>query len=707
MTKLIIDLSDVAGESHPEDNVVVWSPVHREGSAGRTVSPTQHTIRLTEGVGEREVEPGPLMVQTHVRAIADTRPKEVVVPDQDTVTLWDLLEQDFTYTPPVVSSVSQDRAAAEDAAGRAEAGADRVGTAEQVETWAEAAKTSETNASTAASDALIIKNSIPATVATEVDLQVPPAVSDAIAQDSTIVTAAQDAVYAEVDAGLPGKADTSYVDAQDQALGQRITDERWKRSFIPAGTLSLDDLTEGEWTIGSTSLANALGLPAARGGLTLRDVTDGRVGVFTVLAGGTRRQEVWVISKLQDTWQPWHRIYPLDDKADVTYVDRMLDKKADYSTPASTSGDAVWAQVTEDGQRLPLGYGEDGHLDDHARAVWREDTLNLRTEDDGSGYAYRLTSDKGHLLLGIEHDGRTTLPGLVTTNHPREHYLAEDGHLRPVHAGMSQWSIWGSSSLDYIAQMLVDMAPAGTRVNDEANGGERIQHVAARLGSNPVILHDPVIPASGTATVDCELYRMTNMRPFTGTVDGVDVSFAWDTSLGSWAITRTTPGEEITLTGDYPLIPTRGMAARDHMTILWAGKNNTTDEGGEQVMIDMTHDMIKFLTPLHKRVLVLGHLPNDTEAWNDESTGHLWRLRTVNAELARRYGRLFVDLEAVIFSPDIWERTGLTPTDSDLAAQAARKMPPSLTFDGAHLVEELNRVIIDVIDTRIRQLRWY
>lgn len=182
MTKLIIDLSDALDEFHPDDKVVVWSPVHREGARGQVVNTAQKQIKLDGGNASQEVEPGPLMVKIQCRGLSDTAPKEVTVPDQAEVSLWDLLEQDFTYTPPIISEVVEARAEVREAVAR-------VGSAEQVGEWAERSET-------AASDALTIKNSIPATVQSEVDTRVPPKVAEVIAADSTVVDAAAAAVGA-------------------------------------------------------------------------------------------------------------------------------------------------------------------------------------------------------------------------------------------------------------------------------------------------------------------------------------------------------------------------------------------------------------------------------------------------------------------------------------------------------------------------------
>lgn len=217
MTRLVIDLSDVLDEYHDDDAVVVWSPHHRQGSRGQVVNTAQKRIRLTAGKANQEVEPGPLMVKIQCRGLSDTSPKEVIVPDGAWVSLWRLLEQQHDYTPIVVSEVSQLRDDTEVFAKRAEAGADRVGTAENVAQWAEDAEESAKDAGQSASDALIIKNSIPSTVTAELNQRVPPLVSSELASDSTIRAAASQAVSAAADEQISGM--TLYLDS---TVGTRV-----------------------------------------------------------------------------------------------------------------------------------------------------------------------------------------------------------------------------------------------------------------------------------------------------------------------------------------------------------------------------------------------------------------------------------------------------------------------------------------------------
>ena len=115
MTLLEINLTDVLLETDPDDKVVVWAPVMREGPAGQLVGPRRKSIPLTDGVGSDEVVPGPLMVQVQCKAMSDARPREVVVPEEGPVTLTGLLDSAgaFTYSPAVVGQVAQMRDDAE------------------------------------------------------------------------------------------------------------------------------------------------------------------------------------------------------------------------------------------------------------------------------------------------------------------------------------------------------------------------------------------------------------------------------------------------------------------------------------------------------------------------------------------------------------------------------------------------------------------
>ena len=81
MRTLTIDVKDVGGTASIGDSVVIRSPAVRASeTSGRLVSPTPIVVVLNNGVGEAQVEPGPLLVQFRCRNVSNTAPIEVTVP---------------------------------------------------------------------------------------------------------------------------------------------------------------------------------------------------------------------------------------------------------------------------------------------------------------------------------------------------------------------------------------------------------------------------------------------------------------------------------------------------------------------------------------------------------------------------------------------------------------------------------------------------
>ena len=103
MTLVTIDLGDVAGGHHPDDHVIIRAEAFRESQGGGVTSTAEVVIPLVDGVGQAEVEPGPVVVAFRCRAVADTREKRGVVPESGPVGIEQVIYAAFTYTPPVVN----------------------------------------------------------------------------------------------------------------------------------------------------------------------------------------------------------------------------------------------------------------------------------------------------------------------------------------------------------------------------------------------------------------------------------------------------------------------------------------------------------------------------------------------------------------------------------------------------------------------------
>lgn len=139
-----INLKNVGYGANPVDKVIFYSPVYRDGTnSSELISTAEEHVYLANGVGAVNLAPGPVRVRFSVRGIADTVAKDGIVPETGPVTLNKVIENDLTYSPPVVSEVIAARDEVrqlhdgiEDLTYAAVEAAIRIGTAEQVGVWA-------------------------------------------------------------------------------------------------------------------------------------------------------------------------------------------------------------------------------------------------------------------------------------------------------------------------------------------------------------------------------------------------------------------------------------------------------------------------------------------------------------------------------------------------------------------------------------------
>ena len=398
----------------------------------------------------------------------------------------------------------------------------------------------------------------------------------------------------------------------------------------------------------------------------------------------------------------------VSDKANVSYVDaadQALSQRvsAIEPKPAGDVGDAAFAHATEEGHRLPLGYTSDGRLDQLARRVWAEDVTGTYEVAD-SEYVHAVTTGDMHLLLGVKADGTVEIPGLKSSvNEPASKWIHPDGGYYPTSVDTSAVVSWGSSS---VAAMSGDFANAfaqrGITHVGRARGGEKIEHIAARMGAVPSMIYPLTIPATGGVNVVSRNVVAQNLfLAHTGWLGGVHGTLSH--ASGHTRFTRTSPGEEVALTSMSEFIPDEGLALRDKFVILSVGKNDMGERGAVERVLDYTDRMVKFLTPLTPCVIVMGHfIDQDTEIGGTEYQ----QIMSVNSALAARYGESYFDHAAALASPEIWDRTGITPTSADLDQQGNLRLPPSLAKDNQHQNDTTNIAIAEMVAELADRLGW-
>lgn len=109
MTKVTIDIRNIASSTHADDRVFFRSPVVREAPGGGLINTANEVVTLTDGVGDVELTPGPVIVTFQCKGVADTAPKRGVVPTTTPATLLDVLGDTLTYEPEVLGMVTQAR----------------------------------------------------------------------------------------------------------------------------------------------------------------------------------------------------------------------------------------------------------------------------------------------------------------------------------------------------------------------------------------------------------------------------------------------------------------------------------------------------------------------------------------------------------------------------------------------------------------------
>ncbi|MFC3864626.1 hypothetical protein [Alcaligenes aquatilis] len=298
-------------------------------------------------------------------------------------------------------------------------------------------------------------------------------------------------------------------------------------------------------------------------------------------------------------------------------------------------------------------------------------------------------------------------PQVIGSDHPvsGSDFYMRDGELLPVLSNMARFAGWGSSSMSRSSTALNALAVSlGATYFDGAVSGQGSEQISARLGAVPAFCTFPnnMIPA-GTEEISIVVPDIGwhAGQDYTGTINGVHGRLRYS---GGPKFSRTTAGEPVLVPPNTPFLPDDGAQNRASITFLWMGRNDLsgTDDRTESC-IKNTDASFDWLAPLVKRALVLGHfkgdLTSDSSVWD--------RIERVNAAHRMRYGRLFVDVDAYLISPQVWVDMGLTPTQQDLDQQTVGTTPASLRVDGLHLTNAAYQAVVThCVRARMVELGW-
>lgn len=352
---------------------------------------------------------------------------------------------------------------------------------------------------------------------------------------------------------------------------------------------------------------------------------------------------------------------------------------------ARTDG-SVWRHTTQEGELLPLGYGEDGHLDAHAKRIWKQDIVHTTEVGRHPVYAHAITDkDTSTLLFGIRWDGGIDAPGQAASKLSLDTLFPVVGHaVTPTISEENKWTMIGSSSSQHFGAAVASrVAALGVQLSQMGKSGEGIEHIEARWGSSPALLtvSGDRVPVTGSVVVTSEnMPPSASMRPFVGTWSGIQGTLS--STATTLTFTRTSYGTGAEAPPSTPFYPQESVPRLSDLLINDSGKNSLSVAGGAAQVIAGTHRMLQHLAPLEKRFVVIDHFVNS----NQSPTGlQATQVAEVNAAYYASYGDAVVRRSDWLAGSEVWAQTGITPTAEDLTAQANRLLPPSLSLDAYHM----------------------
>lgn len=258
------------------------------------------------------------------------------------------------------------------------------------------------------------------------------------------------------------------------------------------------------------------------------------------------------------------------------------------------------------------------------------------------------------------------------------------------------WAMWGDSlvapgsSGDWVSKFAASIS---VNAYNGGQGGEGIRQIAARHGAVPALMTavGGIIPASGPVAVTTNAYfPASNGRSTIGSLSGVPGTYARSADGLSATFTRSTPGTATPSPANSKFTPLFGATMRDRNIIFLAGRNSFLYGADPFETIQCMRQMIDYLTPRVKRVMIFEIPPKNTEVTgsNDRKT-----LDTINTLLKTSFPEYFVDMASWLRTQAAATAAGVTFTQQDLTDIANGVTPTSFTSDGLHFSQPCGTAI--------------
>ena len=297
------------------------------------------------------LDPGPVRVELEGGTVHN-HGWNIDLPDEGTWSLADLVDAQVDWSPAVIGRAEAAAREARDHADRAEAGADRVGTAEQVGTWASEASSSASDASSARSGALTARDA----ARTASDAAEGHA-SRAATSETNAAASESAAKQSETNAGdyaaVATTAATEAVDAMDSvsdiiganyATHEYVDSKNWVRTPLSTGD-DLNSLGQSGVYVANRGyiMSSLLNRPEGAGNQgVIEHIVAGDVKFQRLIHSRTSWIEIWQRVFYGGEWSTWERVNPPKSERVTTGTDLdSLVGQNIYQVPNSTVANSL------------------------------------------------------------------------------------------------------------------------------------------------------------------------------------------------------------------------------------------------------------------------------------------------------------------------------------------------------------------------------
>ena len=642
-----------------------------------------------EGLG-----PGPIRVELEGGTVHN-HGWNIDLPDEGTWSLADLVDAQVDWSPAVIGRAEAAARESRDHADRAEAAADRVGTAEQVGVWASEASSSASAAASARSAAQTARN------AAQSARDAAEGHADRAATSEYNAAASESAAKQSEDnagdyAAVATTAATEAVDAMDSvseiigakyATQEYVDSQAWKQGKV---TLNANLNTwdkDGDFEVDTYAVAVSMtGRPSSITGA----IGAAHFRQFTSQAG--HKTQIWEAygnaispavrvfrAKFGDYWQPWTKI------ADSTDLAKVHIRRGAISSGANLN---EWSQ--------------DGSFDISTYAV--ASSLVGRPSGDALGAAdfQQTTTDAGHKVqrwVRIQGDTGTPIE-LVRTKGRSAGAFTEWLPTTPTGSSVA-WKrtdtihMWGDSAVaDRLAAEL-NSAVANTVAN-RGGWGWTSNDVLLRAGVIQ-LSGMPVggqIPASGDVQIDLLGQRFTTRpaRAMAASWAGIPGELIHQQDE-TWIFRRSASGTAVPITTVTPVIANdSGFIGSGTHIFLFGGNDILSDAGHAPDRSLEDHIVANYQRAIEavsaspiRHVLIGGVKSKAADTIN--SPAHKLTV-AVNNRLRSMYPGNFVDREAWLASRGM-AAAGLAPSTEDQEKMDAGMAPSGVMYDHTHVKPEV------------------